>query len=295
MTTLLRKTEAQNRVMPNFSRETSKTQQSLSKPHEQLGLSSGLQTVAEMLTDSVRDESNYTVTLTHVLNDNSLKHRWVLITPNAWEAVERQNELNSDRPFFGSKKAAQVIRRENGPRRWKLLAQVSTSEVHIRCEWSHARALLRSSNIKLLKRLIRGHTISSTAAVCLQSEQVELTLKFYSDRSVKFTKAGSPPLVTQAIKVCTPVVGYFDVNENSQLTVDTGSGAVARYAFEDDTLVLPKPLATVLWEAGMVLPLKSQENGAVVVRMMDPELRTRLALSYLKRNWFDKPFWKNDS
>jgi hypothetical protein len=249
---------------------------------------SGVQTVAAMPSHAVLDETSYTVTLSRILNDDSLEHHCVLTTPNAWEAVQRRNELNAGKPFFGSKEAAQVIRRESMPRRWKLLAQVSASEVHLRCEWSHARALLRSPNAKLLKRLLRGNAVSQTSAVYLQSEQVELTLEFYSNQSVKFTKTGCA-LATRQIKVCTPVVGYFDVNKDSQFTVDTRRGAVAHYSFHHDTLLLPEVLAKALWQEGVVLPLR-QESGRINVRMMDPELRTRLELSRLKISWFDNLF-----
>jgi len=60
------------------------------------------------------------------------------------------------------------------------------------------------------------------------------------------------------------------------------SGVIARHSFEDDRLALPEKFARTLWLEGIVLPLKTQPGGKILVRLTDPELRARLLLSRLK-------------
>jgi hypothetical protein len=51
---------------------------------------------------------------------------------------------------------------------------------------------------------------------------------------------------------------------------------------------LPEKFARALWLEGIVLPLKAQTGGKVLVRLTDPELRARLLLSRLKSRIHDR-------
>jgi hypothetical protein len=195
--------------------------------------------------------------------------------------LQRRAELNEKRPFYGSKEVAQVIRREIMPRQWKLWVQVSPDEVHLRCDWTKARALLRNPTSRLLDRLHRGHTLPQSRTVYLQSEKVELTMESVSTRSVAFTKLNGPK-ITQKVEIRTPIIGYLEVNASSELVTDTQCGVVTRHPFEqNDKLILPERFAKALWSEGIVLPLEAQIGGKILVQLTDPELRTRLALSRL--------------
>jgi hypothetical protein len=237
--------------------------------------------MADLISGAVCDKPLYTVTLAKVLPDDTLKHHLLLTTPSGSEALQRRNELNEKRPFYGSKEVAQVIRREVMPRRWELWEQVSTEEIHLRCAWTRARALLRTSTPELMRRLHDGYTLPQSRAVYLQSEQVELAVDSVSTCPVTFTAiAGSK--VTQKVEIRTPIVYRLDVNRAAELVVDPQSGVVARHPFQGDKLTLPERFARALWSEGIVLPLEAQADGKILVRLTDPELRTRLELSRWK-------------
>jgi hypothetical protein len=195
--------------------------------------------------------------------------------------LQRRNDLNEKRPFYGSREVAQVIRREVLPRQWELLTEVSSEEVHLRCAWTQARALLRNSTPELLKSLRNGHALPRSRAVYLQSEQISLTLESVSTRPVTFKSVGGST-VTRQVETRTPTGCYLAVNRSGELVVDTRCGVMARHSFQGDTLTLPERLARALWSEGIVLPLKEQAVGKVLVRLTDPELRTRLELSRWK-------------
>jgi hypothetical protein len=242
------------------------------------GSSVTTQNIAGMASEAVSNKPLYSVTLTRALADHTLQHEVILITPNGGEALQRRNELNKTRVFEGSKEVAQVNRREVLPRQWKLWHQVSPSEVHLRCEWTKARALLRTPTPELLKDLHDGKALPQGRFVYLQSEQVELTMESVSTRPVTFAKNGAPA-VTQNAEIRTPVICRLDVNSSSELVTDTQCGVMARHPFKEDKLTLPERFAKSLWQEGIVLPLQIVTGGKVLVRLTDVELRTRLELS----------------
>jgi len=240
-----------------------------------------LPAIADLTSKAVCNQPLYTVTVAKLSPNGEIKHEHVLNTLNGWEALQRRVELNEKRPFYGSKEVAQVIRREIMPRQWKLWVQVSPDEVHLRCAWTKARALLRTPTSRLVDRLHRGHTLSQSRAVYLQSEKVELAMESISTRSVAFTKLNGPK-ISQKVEIRTPIICYLDVNASSELVTDTQCGIVSRHPFEQsDKLILPERLAKALWLEGIILPLEAQIGGKILVQLTDPELRTRLALSRL--------------
>lgn len=241
-----------------------------------------LPAIADLASKAIRNQPLYTVTVAKLSTNGEIQHEHVFNTLNGWEALQRRTELNEKRPFYGSKEIAQVIRREIMQRQWKLWVQASTDEVHLRCAWTNARALLRTPTPRLVDQLHRGQTLPQSRAVYLQSEKVELTMESISTRSVAFTKLNGPK-ITQKVDIRTPIVCYLDVNASSELVADTQCGVVSRHPLEqNDKLILPERLAKALWSEGIILPLEAQIGGKILVQLTDPELRTRLALSRLK-------------
>jgi hypothetical protein len=245
------------------------------------GSSTTTQNIAGMASEAVSNKPLYSVTLAKALPDHTLEHEVVLITPTGGEALQLRNELNKTRLVEGSREVAQVNRREVLPRQWKLWHQVSPKEVHLRCEWTKARALLRTPTPDLLKDLHDGKSLPQGRFVYLQSEQVELTMETVSSHSVTFAKNGGPA-VTQSAETRAPVICRLDVNSASELVTDTQCGVVARHPFKEDKLTLPERFAKALWQEGIVLPLQLVTGGKVLVRLTDLELRARLELSRFK-------------
>jgi hypothetical protein len=77
-------------------------------------------------------------------------------------------------------------------------------------------------------------------------------------------------------------MGDLDINNSGELTLNTHTGAVARFPISDGTLLLPATLAKAFRLDGIVLPLWDCGTGKIKVRLTHWELLTRLKLSLLK-------------
>jgi len=241
----------------------------------------GLRLMADKVSQALCDRAIYTVSMARVARDNTIEHENILTTPLAWEALRLRDDMNRDSPVFGARKIAQVIHREVMPRRWELWAQVSDGDVHLRCQLTNARALLRAATPEVLARLYRGKTLIEDSSISLQSERVEVTINYGSTRCVNLTQGGGQ-IVTHEVKMCPPVTGHLDINDSEEMTLDTHAGAVARFPITDGILMLPDSLAKALRLYGIVLPVRNCGNGKIEVRLVHLELLTRLELSLLR-------------
>lgn len=238
----------------------------------------GLRSMAEKVSQALCNLPLYTVSVIRISGCDELEHETILTTPVLEEARRLRDDVNGDLPLFGSKRIAQITYREVHPRRWELWDQVSEDEIHLRCQITNARALLRSPGPDVLVRLYCGKTLAQDRTIFLQSERIEASIDFVSTRQVSFTK-GEGRVVTHEVKVCTPSVVYLDVRYPSELTVDALQGVVATFPIENNVVILPGPLARALRRNGSALLLADLGNGRVRSRLTDRELLKRLELS----------------
>jgi len=242
-----------------------------------------LRLLSEKATRSHCNRELYTVTVARLAPNNSVEHESIYTSSIAAQAIRVRDDINRDLPIFGSGHIAHLIRQEVMPRQWELWARVSDGDTHLRCRQTNARALLGTANPEVRERFYRGESLAQDQDIHLQSERIQVSINYNSTRCVDVTRGGGT-IVTHQVKACPPVVGELDINNSGELTLDTHTGAVARFPINDGTLLLPANLAKAFRLDGIVLPLWDCGTGKIKVRLTHWELLTRLKLSVMNGN-----------